>query len=119
METDGTSSHLACGRDGDVVARVRASIRARLTSAGSMALASVARAVGLSSRTMQRRLRERGTCFAELLRCEREAAIASQTLEPMSRHDLASALGYRSTRSLDRLRSASRQSAPAVRPPAG
>jgi len=119
MEMDGTNSYLASGRDGDVVALVRASIRARLTNAGSIALDSVARAVGLSSRTMQRRLRERGTCFAELLRCVREAAIAGLTLEPMSRDDLASALGYRSTRSLDRLRSASRQSVPPVRPPAG
>jgi AraC-like DNA-binding protein len=57
---------------GGVTESVRAAARAALTS-GDCSLASTARALGTSARTLQRRLQAEGTSFAELvdaLRCE-------------------------------------------------
>lgn len=72
---------------------VRAAARATLAG-GECSLASTARALGTSARTLQRRLRERGTTFAELVDSVRREMALEYLRKRVSVHEIAFLLGY-------------------------
>jgi AraC-like DNA-binding protein len=85
-----------------LIAEVRAAILARLES-GDVSLPDVADAVGLSARTLQRRLADAGTSLREVV----DAARQQQALEELARPDVsitevAFLLGFSETSAFDR-----------------
>lgn len=85
-----------------LISEVRAAIRARL-EAGDIGLSDVAEAVGLSARTLQRRLSDAGTSLREVV----DAARKDQALEALARPDvsitdIAFLLGFSETSAFDR-----------------
>jgi AraC-like DNA-binding protein len=78
----------------DLLTRVRAKVREELEN-GTPNLEAVARSVGMSDRTLQRRIRELGTSFAQIIEDERrELAIRWVKDTRMDLDVLASTLGY-------------------------
>lgn len=81
------------GYDGDLVARVRAQLPRR--EAGFRSLEETARAVGVSGRTLKRKLAARGTTFAALLEeARRERAMLLLRSAELSLLEVADRLGY-------------------------
>jgi AraC-like DNA-binding protein len=81
-------------RGADVVERVRARVRAELAN-GAPGLDAVAKGLGMSARTLQRRLGELGTSLVAVVEEERrELAIQWVTDEKMNLDSLPGALGY-------------------------
>lgn len=72
---------------------VRAAAQAAIAS-GQCTLGSTARALGTSERTLQRRLREEGTSFAELVDCLRREMAVEYLDKQMSVGEIAWLLGY-------------------------
>jgi len=72
---------------------VRAAAQAALSS-GQCTLAGTARALGTSERTLQRRLREEGTSFAELVDCLRREMALEYLDKRLSVGEIAWLLGY-------------------------
>jgi AraC-like DNA-binding protein len=72
---------------------VRAAAQAAIAS-GQCTLASTARALGTSERTLQRRLREEGTSFAELVDCLRRELAIEYLDKQISVGEIAWLLGY-------------------------
>jgi AraC-like DNA-binding protein len=94
--------------DGDVsmddLERVREAIRASLHN-GAPSLREVARRVGMSCRSLQRRLREHTTTFRTLTDQVRAEVAGEHVVAGMrSGNDLAQRLGYSDVRSLSRAR---------------
>ena len=89
-------------QDGDLPSRVRAAAETRLES-GDATLDRLAGAVGLSARTLQRRLREHGTSLRAVLDDARRA-IAMRELSARTRTvtDVAFLLGFSETSAFDR-----------------
>ncbi|HEY2734332.1 MAG TPA: helix-turn-helix domain-containing protein, partial [Polyangiales bacterium] len=75
---------------------VRAVVQAALAS-GRCTLAGTARALGISQRTLQRRLREEGTSFAELVGALRRELGAGYLARGIPIAQVASLLGYADT----------------------
>ncbi len=96
------------GGDECLVQRLRALIQSRLTEQRSLDLKAMARAVAMSPRTLQRKLQAQGTAFARILREERQTRTRTLTRQGHRREAIASALGYDSTRSVDRILSHAR-----------
>lgn len=88
-----------------LVERLRELIRVRLANGRPHTLRALAKALALSPRTLQRRLQAQGTHYARVLREERETTARMLALQGRRRDAMANALGYHSTRSVDRLRS--------------
>lgn len=89
----------------DLVVHVRLHLSNHLHG-GSLSLPSVARALGMGERTLQRRLRAAGTTFGKQLRAfraERAAELRSQ--KALSAEEVAEALGYEDARSVRRIAS--------------
>jgi AraC-like DNA-binding protein len=88
--------------DGDLPSRVRTAAEARLES-GDATLDRLAGALGLSARTLQRRLREHGTSLRAVLD-EARRAIAMRELARGARNvtDVAFLLGFSETSAFDR-----------------
>jgi len=84
--------------------RLRCAIRARLAERQRVHLAAVARSLGLSARTAQRRLHALGTSYACVLDEERRRLLHDLTTDGAPRKTIAVAMGYLSTRSVDRAR---------------
>jgi AraC-like DNA-binding protein len=99
---EGQARALAAKESGDELDQVRAAIRAAL-DAGEPAVAEAARALGLSSRTLQRRLAERGTSFRALVDQVREV-LAREHLDHRGRpvKEVATVLGYADARAFGR-----------------
>jgi AraC-like DNA-binding protein len=72
---------------------VRAAAQAAIAS-GQCTLGNTARALGTSERTLQRRLREEGTSFAELIDCLRREMAIEYLDKQMSVGEIAWLLGY-------------------------
>lgn len=72
---------------------VRATVRAAL-SGGACTLAGTARAIGVSTRTMQRRLQAEGTSFAEVVDALRREMAVAYLDSGMAIPEVASLLGY-------------------------
>lgn len=85
-----------------LIAEVRAAVVARL-EAGDANLPDVAEAVGLSARTLQRRLSEAGTSLRELVdEARREAALQELRRDDVSITEVAFLLGFSETSAFDR-----------------
>jgi AraC-like DNA-binding protein len=85
-----------------LIAEVRAAVVARL-EAGDANLPDVAEAVGLSARTLQRRLSEAGTSLRELVdEARREAALQELERDDVSITEVAFLLGFSETSAFDR-----------------
>ncbi len=76
-----------------LAAAVRAAARAALSNGGG-SLEDAARAVGISARTLQRRLREEGTSFAALIETLRRELAEAYLNEKMPVPQIAWLLGY-------------------------
>jgi AraC-like DNA-binding protein len=72
---------------------VRATVRAAL-SGGACTLAGTARAIGVSTRTMQRRLQAEGTSFADVVDALRREMAVAYLDSGMAIPEVASLLGY-------------------------
>ncbi|WAS91368.1 AraC family transcriptional regulator [Nannocystis punicea] len=82
------------GGEGAFVAELRARVQALLGGGDALA-ESVARALGTSERTMQRRLREAGTSFRDVVdEVRREAALAQLGRRDATVTDIAFMLGF-------------------------
>jgi AraC-like DNA-binding protein len=75
---------------------VRATVRGAL-SGGACTLAGTARAIGVSARTMQRRLQAEGTSFAEVVDALRREMAVAYLDRGMAIPEVASLLGYADT----------------------
>jgi AraC-like DNA-binding protein len=82
----------ACSASADV----RATVQGALAS-GHCTLAGTARALGVSQRTLQRRLREEGTSFASVVRALRHELGTAYLERGIAITDVASLLGYADT----------------------
>lgn len=89
---------------------VKRLIRKRLEAQQPLVLSSIARELALSTRSLQRKLKEHDASFSALLREERLHAITQLSPNIQRSDDLARALGYASSRSVDRVRAQQRKS---------
>lgn len=84
------------------LADVRAAALRQLSN-GTPTVASIARDLGMSSRTLQRRLNERGAAFGDILdSARREAAMAAFTRPDASVQEIASSIGFADLRAFRR-----------------
>lgn len=94
----------------DIEQRLRATIAALLRERRRVDLAGVAKELAQSERSVQRHLQARGTSYARVLKEERLALAVELQAQRAPRDSVAEALGYRSSRSVDRIRAAVRVS---------
>jgi AraC-like DNA-binding protein len=88
--------------DEDVVARTRAEVP-RVLETGDPGLAGVARRLGMGARTLQRRLAQRGTSYADLVEdVRRELAHREVALGTKSFGEIAFLLGFSQASAFDR-----------------
>lgn len=83
----------ALNRDDSMGGAVRAAVRSTLAS-GACTLAATARSLGVSARTMQRRLRAEGTSFAEVVDGLRREAAEGLLDGELPLGEIAARLGY-------------------------
>jgi transcriptional regulator GlxA family with amidase domain len=91
--------------------RLRMLIRERLANFDPHSLPVLARALAMSARTLQRKLQAEGTSFGQALHEERERAWHMLMHSGCTRDEVARAIGYESTRSLDRIHRRARTAA--------
>ena len=84
-----------------LVGSVSLAIR-RILPRGPCDLETVAKSLGMSDRTVQRRLHEQGTSFRELLDATRHSIVSAGIDQNVSRQELTRRAGFASTRALQR-----------------
>jgi len=88
---------------GQMSRAVRAEVARRINTARSLSLPEVARALAIGPRALQKRLREEGTRFSDVMDAERREAVLTLLHDPRtSLEDVAQRLGFENVSSLHR-----------------